>query len=63
MMLCSALIAAVAAISLGGWLQQGTASGPVTGAAAGGTSIDGTITRCAESLGTIAIEDGREQAW
>lgn len=57
------LLAAVAAVALGGCLQQGTASGPVTGAAAGGTSVGGSVIRCPETLGTLAIDDGREQAW
>jgi hypothetical protein len=63
MLFRNGILAAVAAVALGGCLQQGTASGPVTGAAAGGTSVGGSIIRCPETLGTIAIDDGREQAW
>lgn len=53
------------ALMLGGCLEQGTGGGPVTGAAAGGTSVgaDSGLQRCAESLGTLAVDDGREQAW
>ena len=46
-------------------LSQGTGSGPVTGAAAGGTSVNAvdSLQRCSEPLGTIAVDDGRNQAW
>jgi hypothetical protein len=63
MMFRNGLLAAVAAVALGGCLQQGTASGPVTGAAAGGTSVGGGVVRCPETLGTIAIDDGRQAGW
>lgn len=38
---------------------------PVTGSAAGSTSVGGTpgLERCPEPLGTLAVDDGREQAW
>jgi hypothetical protein len=37
----------------------------VTGAAGGGTSVgaDANLQRCPEPLGTIAVDDGREQSW
>ncbi|MFC0388702.1 hypothetical protein [Muricoccus vinaceus] len=63
MMIRNGLLAAVSALALGGCLQQGTASGPVTGAAAGGTSVGGSIVRCPETLGTIAVDDGRQASW
>ncbi|CAA9247342.1 MAG: hypothetical protein AVDCRST_MAG08-1922 [uncultured Acetobacteraceae bacterium] len=46
-------------------LSQGTGSGPVTGAAAGGTSVNAvdSLQRCSEPLGTLAVDDGRNQAW
>ncbi len=46
-------------------LTQGTASGPVTGAAGGATSVgaQGSLERCSEPLGTLAVDDGRQQAW
>lgn len=38
---------------------------PVTGATAGSTSVGATpgLERCSEPLGTLAVDDGREQAW
>ncbi|MBL6455181.1 hypothetical protein JMJ55_07590 [Belnapia sp. T6] len=58
-------VLALAAMTLGGCVQQGTASGPVTGAAGGGASVGaaGNLQRCAEPLGTVAIDDGRDQSW
>ena len=46
-------------------LTQGTSSGPVTGAAAGSTSVNAvdSLQRCSEPLGTLAVDDGRNQAW
>ncbi|NKC31343.1 hypothetical protein HEQ75_10775 [Roseomonas sp. BU-1] len=46
-------------------VTQGTASGPVTGSAGGATSVgaDSNLQRCPETLGTLAIDDGRERAW
>ncbi len=46
-------------------LSQGTGGGPVTGAAAGGASIGAVegLQRCSEPLGTLAVDDGRNQAW
>ncbi len=56
---------ACAAIALAGCVQQGGASGPVTGAAGGSASVGAasSLQRCAEPLGTVAIDDGREQSW
>lgn len=56
---------ACAAMALGGCIQQGGASGPVTGAAGGSASVgaDSQLQRCAEPLGTVAIDDGRDQSW
>ena len=57
-------IAALALVSLGGCIQQGTASGPVTGAAGGSASVGASnVERCAEPLGTVAVDDGRDQSW
>jgi len=37
---------------------------PVTGAAAGSTSVGASgLERCTETLGTLAVDDGRQQAW
>jgi hypothetical protein len=59
-----AAFALLSPLALGGCLQQGTASGPVTGAAAGGTSVGASgVVRCPETLGTIAIDDGRQAGW
>ena len=46
-------------------LSQGTGGGPVTGAAAGGASVGAVegLQRCSEPLGTLAVDDGRNQAW
>jgi Curli production assembly/transport component CsgG len=46
-------------------LSQGTGGGPVTGAAAGSTSVNAvdSLQRCSEPLGTLAVDDGRNQAW
>jgi hypothetical protein len=37
----------------------------VTGAAAGSTSVGANegIERCSETLGTLAVDDGREETW
>ncbi len=56
-----------AALSLAGCetLTQGTSSGPVTGAAAGSTSVNAvdSLQRCSAPLGTLAVDDGRNQSW
>ncbi|WP_424133959.1 hypothetical protein [Roseomonas chloroacetimidivorans] len=57
------LLAAVSAVALCGCLQQGGASGPVMGAAAGGVSTGTGIVRCPETLGTLAVDDGRQASW
>lgn len=44
-------------------LTQGTASGPVTGAAGGATSVNAGVERCSKTLGTLAIDDGRTKTW
>ncbi len=59
-----ALAAAVLVAGCNG-LTQGTSSGPVTGAAAGATSVNAvdSLQRCSEPLGTLAVDDGRNQHW
>lgn len=56
-----------AALSLAGCntLTQGTGGGPVTGAAGGSTSVNAvdSLQRCSEPLGTLAVDDGRNQSW
>jgi hypothetical protein len=56
-----------AALSLAGCntLTQGTGGGPVTGAAAGSTSVNAvdSLQRCDAPLGTLAVDDGRNQSW
>ncbi|TCZ57174.1 hypothetical protein [Roseicella aquatilis] len=56
---------AMALMGLSGCIEQGTGGGPVTGAAGGATSVGAAsnIERCSETLGTLAVDDGREQAW
>ena len=45
--------------------SQGTLAGPVSGSVSGSTSFgaDSGLTRCPETLGTLAIDDGREDYW
>jgi len=61
-------VVAAVAMALGGCVggvTQGTGGGPVTGAAAGSTSVgaDSGLQRCSEPLGTLAVDDGRDQMW
>lgn len=55
------------ALALGGCntLTQGTGGGPVSGSAGGSTSVgaDAGLARCSETLGTLAVDDGRDKAW
>lgn len=48
-----------------GCVSQGSQGTAVSGAAAGRTSegADAGLERCAETLGTLAVDDGRESAW
>ncbi|HMR31185.1 MAG TPA: hypothetical protein PKA13_10145 [Geminicoccaceae bacterium] len=52
-------------ITPGGSVSQGTGGTAVTGAAAGAASAgaDPSLERCSETLGTLAVDDGREQYW
>lgn len=58
-------VGAVALATLGGCIEQGTAGGPVTGGAGGAAAVgaQGSLTRCAEPLGTLAVDDGRTATW
>ncbi|MGD1923428.1 MAG: hypothetical protein ACFB03_04475 [Paracoccaceae bacterium] len=48
----------------GGSVSQGTGSTAVSGSAAGGASVGASdLERCAEPLGTIAVDDGRAANW
>jgi len=53
------------ALGLAGCVTQGTQGTAVSGSAAGGSSADANVNleRCSETLGTLAIDDGREAAW
>jgi hypothetical protein len=44
---------------------QGTLAGPVSGSASGASSFgaDSGLHRCPQTLGTLAIDDGRRQYW
>ena len=59
------MLLATTLLALTGCVTQGTSPGAVTGAAGGGTSVgaDANLQRCPEPLGTIAVDDGREQSW
>ena len=63
----AALMAGVAVLAgcMGGTVSQGTGGTAVTGSTAGATSVDANdgLERCAETLGTLAVDDGREQYW
>lgn len=52
-------------LGAGGSVTQGTGGTAVTGSAAGSTSVgaDSSLERCSESLGTLAVDDGREEGW
>ncbi|RYE70302.1 MAG: hypothetical protein EOO79_00115 [Oxalobacteraceae bacterium] len=49
----------------GGLVSTGTSPTAVTGGAAGGSSVgaNSSLERCTESLGTLAVDDGRGKAW
>ncbi|MGK7866780.1 hypothetical protein [Falsiroseomonas sp. E2-1-a20] len=54
--------------ALGGCVQgvtQGTGGGPVSGSVGGSTSVGANsgLERCPETMGTLAVDDGRQQAW
>jgi hypothetical protein len=58
-------IAALAVSTLGACLTTGTSPTHVSGAAGGGASVNAnaSLERCPETLGTIAIDDGRQADW
>ena len=62
-------VVAMSAIALTGCLastpSQGTGGTSVSGAAGGGTSADAnpTLERCDQTLGTLAVDDGRSAPW
>lgn len=51
--------------SLAGCITTGTGGTKVSGSAGGGTSVgaDSDLERCSETLGTLAIDDGRGKDW
>ena len=55
----------VSALALCGCVTSGTGSTAATGAAGGSASVgaSGDLERCTESLGTLAVDDGREANW
>jgi len=59
----AAVIILIASIS--GCVTTSTQTTAVSGAAGGGTSVgaDSALERCQETLGTIAIDDGRDSDW
>lgn len=50
---------------MGGQVTQGTGGTAISGAAAGGASVNAAsnLQRCSEPLGTLAVDDGRSQSW
>lgn len=58
-------LAVIAAVALGGCVTTGTQKTAMTGAAAGGTSVDANsqLERCDAPFGTIAVDDGRAADW
>ena len=63
---CLALLVSVIAISgcMGGKTTQGAGGTAVSGSAGGGTSVGaGSLQRCNETLGTLAVDDGRGASW
>ena len=56
---------AAACMPGGGMLSAGDGGTAVQGAAAGGTSVgaSSSLERCDETLGTLAVDDGRNAAW
>lgn len=55
----------VGCVTPGGAVSTGGSPAAVSGAAAGGTSAgaDSTLQRCDETLGTLAVDDGRGKEW
>lgn len=55
----------VGCVTPGGAVSTGGSPTAVTGAAAGGTSAgaDSSLQRCNETLGTLAVDDGRGKEW
>ena len=53
------------AVMISGCVSSGTNSTAVSGSAGGGTSVDANaaLERCDETLGTIAMDDGRAADW
>jgi hypothetical protein len=49
----------------GGIINSGTPQTAVSGSAGGGTSVDAdsSLQRCERTLGTVAVDDGREASW
>lgn len=58
-------VAPVCALALSGCISTGTNSTAVSGAAGGGSSVDAdsSLERCDQTLGTLAVDDGRNQRW
>jgi hypothetical protein len=52
-------------LGAGGMVSQGSGGTAVTGATAGSTSVGAneSLERCSEPLGTLAVDDGREETW
>ncbi len=58
-------LAGAAAMLFAGCTGTGTGGTAISGSAGGGTSVNASasLERCAQPLGTLAIDDGREQNW
>ncbi|MEM7498911.1 MAG: CsgG/HfaB family protein [Pseudomonadota bacterium] len=58
-------LASLLAACQGGQVTQGTSGTAISGSAGGSTTVDANagLERCAETLGTLAVDDGRDKAW
>jgi hypothetical protein len=60
-----AAFAALLAGCQGGSVSQGTGGTAISGSAGGSTTVDANagLERCPETLGTLAVDDGRDKYW
>lgn len=58
-------LAGLLAACQGGQVTQGTGGTAISGSAGGSTTVNANpgLERCPETLGTLAVDDGRDKAW